>query len=216
MISQVKITQVVSLINCGTVAGSYSWRRERDLLHAAVQRVEWPVGTGKFTIHPESGKKRDEGNGVTPIKNGLLVELKAAGWQLESVAKNALGAGLGAFDAAKDTPDGPIVLEWETGNISSSHRSLNKMAMLLMSGGIAVGTLVVPSRALCKYLTDRIGNIAELEPYFTLWGSVAVPCKSCGTRPVESGVLEIVVIEHDATSTKVPRIPKGTSGRAKG
>ena len=53
---------------------------------------------------------------------------------------------------------------------------------------------------------DRIGNLAELEPYLDLWRSI----------PCEQGVLEIVAIEHDATSTEVPRIPKGTSGRALG
>ena len=30
----------------------------------------------------------------------------------------------------------------------------------------------------------------------------------------KSGVLEIVVIEHDAESFDVPRIPKGTDGRS--
>jgi hypothetical protein len=62
----------------------------------------------------------------------------------------------------------------------------------------------VPSRELYKYLTDRVGNMRELEPYLKMWKSL--PCKA--------GVLEIVVIEHDATSTKVPRIKKGTDGRA--
>jgi hypothetical protein len=78
------------------------------------------------------------------------------------------------------------------------------MALGLLKGILAAGVLVVPSRKLYAYLTDRFGNYAELVPYFDLWKSI--PCKS--------GVLEIVVIEHDATSTTVPRIPKGTSGRA--
>ena len=106
--------------------------------------------------------------------------------------------------AARSCPESPIVVEWETGNISSSHRSMNKLTMLLTDGAIAAGPLVVPSRALYVYLTDRIGNIRELEPYFRLWKSV----------PCGKGVLEIVVIEHDATSENVPRIPKGTDGRA--
>jgi hypothetical protein len=46
--------------------------------------------------------------------------------------------------------------------------------------------------------------MTELDPYLELWRSI--PCKE--------GVLEIVAVEHDATSTKVPRIPKGTAGRA--
>jgi hypothetical protein len=95
-------------------------------------------------------------------------------------------------------------MEWETGNISSSHRALNKMALGLLKEVITAGVLVVPSRLLYPYLTDRIGNFAELVPYLDLWKSI--PCKT--------GVLEIVVIEHDATSIQVPRIPKGTSGRA--
>lgn len=210
-----KITQIVSVISCGTFATSASWTKERRLLHAAVQRVEWPVGSGKFTIYPESGKKRGEGNGVLPIKNGLLRELKASGWKLESAAKTTIGAALGAFDAAQVIPGGPIVLEWETGNISSSHRSLNKMTMLLMSGSIVAGTLVVPTRALYRFLTDRIGNIDELLPYVEFWKGYTKPCVKCGTAPITNGVLEIVVIEHDATSTSVPRIPKGTSGRAR-
>lgn len=55
------------------------------------------------------------------------------------------------------------------------------------------------------YLTDRIGNIGELEPYFPLWRNLT------GI----SGALRIIVIEHDETSFDVPRIPKGTDGRAK-
>jgi hypothetical protein len=98
-----------------------------------------------------------------------------------------------------------VVLEWETGNISSSHRSLNKMALGIMRGKIAAGILIVPSSEFARFLTDRIGNIRELEPYLELWQ--ATPCK-------HGGVLEIAVIEHDETSTKVPRITKMTDGRA--
>jgi hypothetical protein len=81
---------------------------------------------------------------------------------------------------------------------------MNKLTMLVAEEVIAAGTLVVPSRKLYVYLTDRIGNIQELEPYLRLWRSV----------PCQKGVLEIVVIEHDATSEMVPKIPKGTDGRA--
>jgi hypothetical protein len=175
-------------------------------IHSAVRSCCWPEGSGSFTIFPEPGKRRGEGNGVVPIKNGFVNRLKAKGWAIEGPAKNTLGQKLGDFDAAILGPAGPVVVEWETGNISSSHRSLNKMTMLLYSGMIAAGTLVVPSRELYRYLTDRIGNIQEIEPYFTLWRSI----------PCEKGVLEIVVIEQDATSWSVPRIPKGRAGRADG
>jgi hypothetical protein len=111
---------------------------------------------------------------------------------------------LGDLDAVLTGPAKPIVVEWETGNISSSHRSINKLTLLLKTQIISAGVLVVPSRKLYVYLTDRIGNIQEIKPYFSLWKSV--PCRE--------GILEIVVIEHDATSKDVPRIPKGTDGRA--
>jgi len=171
-----------------------------------VRRCEWPVGSGSFTIYPQSGKKRGEGNGVRPIRNEFVRDLKLHGWVIEGKAKNALDEAIGDFDAVLPGPEKPIVVEWETGNISSSHRSMNKLTMLLSSGVISAGVLVVPSRNLYVYLTDRIGNIRELEPYFGLWRSV--PCKS--------GVLEVVVIEQDAESHDVPRIPKMTAGRARG
>lgn len=65
--------------------------------------------------------------------------------------------------------------------------------------------LVVPSNELKKYLTDRIGNIGELKPYFPLWKNLI---------GIE-GALRIVVVEHDEISFDVPKIPKGTDGRAK-
>jgi hypothetical protein len=83
---------------------------------------------------------------------------------------------------------------------------MNKLMMLVSSEILSAGVLAVPSRMLYEYLTDRIGNIRELEPYFPFWKKM--PCKS--------GVLEVVVFEHDATSREVPRIPKGTDGRSLG
>ncbi len=78
------------------------------------------------------------------------------------------------------------------------------MAMALLSGFISGGVLVLPTRALYRYLTDRVGNLAEIEPYFPLWRSV----------PVKYGLLGILAVEHDETSLEVPRIAKGTDGRA--
>jgi hypothetical protein len=199
-----RIVREETLISCGEYANSPEWKRTRTTLYKAIRQVEWPTGSGKFTIYPESGKARGRGNGVTTIKVGLMLELKRQGWKLEEPLSIAILRRPGKLDAVLYTKFGPVALEWETGNISSSHRALNKMALGLMKGVLAAGILVVPSRELYKYLTDRIGNMAELEPYLELWRSI--PCKR--------GVLEIVAIEHDATSTKVPRIPKGTSGRA--
>ena len=199
-----KIVQEVTLISAGEYARSKEWGLTRASLHKAIKEVDWPPGSGSFTIYPESGKKRRKGNGVKPIKNKLMKELRLHGWKLEEPLDIAVSHRPGKLDAILPTRYGPVALEWETGNISSSHRALNKMALGLLKGVLAGGILVVPSRELYKYLTDRVGNITELEPYIDLWKSL----------PCQSGILEIVVVEHDATSRKVRRIPKGTSGRA--
>lgn len=97
-----------------------------------------------------------------------------------------------------------IGLEWETGNISSSHRSVNRLLRGLSDGVLLGGILIVPSRSLYHYLTDRVGNIDELRPYIPLWRRY----------PLSRGVLAFVIVEHDGTDPAVPRIPKGTDGRA--
>lgn len=199
-----KIAEVRVLQNCGPYAGSNEWLLTRSMVHEAVRRVSWPPGKKGFTIYPESGKKSGEGNGVKPIKNGLMLELNGNGWNLEERLDFAMPRHPGKFDAVLHTLFGPVALEWETGNISSSHRALNKMALGLLKGRLAAGILIVPSRRLYKYLTDRVGNISELEPYLDLWRSI----------PCDRGVLEVVVVEHDKESTRVPKIPKGTDGRA--
>jgi hypothetical protein len=55
-----------------------------------------------------------------------------------------------------------------------------------------------------RYLTDRVGNYAEIEPYFDLWRALTV----------KDGLLAVIAVEHDAVSVSAPRIPKGTDGRA--
>jgi Restriction endonuclease BamHI len=201
-----KIVQVETLISAGRFARSRGWMAIRRGLLKKIAAVDWPPGSGKFTIYPESGKGRGKGNGVRPIKRGLILRLKAEGWKPEEALPLAVATQPGDLDAVLYTRRGPVALEWETGNISSSHRALNKMALGLMKGALVAGVLVVPSRNLYRFLTDRIGNFDELKPYLGLWKSL--PCKE--------GVLEIVVIEQDAESTRVPRIPKGTEGRALG
>lgn len=199
-----QIVREETLISRGTYSASEAWRQTRSSLYDAIKRVDWPRGSGTFTIYPEAGKKSSMGNGVGPIKIGLMEELNQQGWKREHRVDIAEGFRLGKVDAVLDTSDGLVALEWETGNISSSHRALNKMALGLLKGTLACGILVVPSRKLYHFLTDRIGNWNELEPYLDLWKSV----------PCENGILEIAVIEHDAESTSVPRIPKATDGRA--
>lgn len=167
----------------------------------AIQQVDWPVGTGTFSVYPESGKKRGQGNGVKPIKDNFIKDLKDQGWLTEL----AVISGLGKVDAVLTSHGKIAVAEWETGNVSSSHRSLNKMAFAIQQQLIIAGFLIVPCRNLAQYLTDRIGNYEELEPYFNFW------LNSIASYP---GVIVILGIEQDEISFDVPRIPKGTDGRA--
>lgn len=206
-----KIVETVVLLSRGEFAESDAWASIRKSVHGAIEQAEWPVGSCSFTIYPESGKKSGQGNGVVPIKSKPMQVLKDDDWTLEypwdvaqSQVKRKKGAKPGDIDAAKQFPDGLVVVEWETGNISSSHRAINKMALGLLVGKCVAGILVVPNMNLAKYLTDRIGNIEEIRPYVPLWNNVGL----------EEGVLELVVIEQDAESTDVPRIPKGKDGRA--
>ncbi len=78
------------------------------------------------------------------------------------------------------------------------------MALGMLSGKVAGGILILPTRTMYRYLTDRVGNYEELAPYFPLWSAL----------PIEEGTLAVIAIEHDAVSKSVPRIPKGTDGRA--
>lgn len=199
-----KIIHIETLIDCGTFTQSEEWAKIKSEIQSAIRRVDWPHGTGTFSIYPESGKKRGEGNGVRPIKESLMIQLRSAAWSLERYLDIATRHRPGKVDAALETSQGLLVLEWETGNISSSHRAINKMALGLLKEVIVAGMLVVPSRSLYKYLTDRIGNWDELVPYIDLWKSI----------PVQNGLLQVVVVEQDEESIHVPRIPKSTDGMA--
>jgi hypothetical protein len=78
------------------------------------------------------------------------------------------------------------------------------MALGILKKVLIGGALILPTREMYRYLTDRVGNYPELEPYFPLWRSLQV----------NEGLLVVIAIEHDAVSPDVPRIPKGTDGRA--
>lgn len=199
-----QIIHVETLIDAGNFSNLNEWQEIRKQIKDGIAAVQWPPNSGRFTIYPESGKERGKGNGVKPIKEAMMLHLQSSGWELEKQMDIATVSRPGNLDAVKSTSYGPVAAEWETGNISSSHRALNKMALGLLKRKLVGGILIVPSRNLYQYLTDRVGNWAELEPYLDLWKSI-----SCN-----NGILQVVIVEHDATSTSVDRITKGTDGRA--
>jgi len=200
------------LVDAAGFTRTPAWERVSSDVREAIQAIHWPPDSSIFTIHPQSGKKHGQGNGVKPIKEAFVLKLLDLGWKPEQgyprgEDEKERKFWPGGFDAWLDlSGEGlpPFVAEWETGNISSSHRAMNKMAMGLMAGKLSGGVLVLPTRALYSFLTDRVGNYRELEPYFELWSSL----------PIESGCLAVIAVEHDAVSTDVSRIKKGTDGWA--
>jgi len=201
-----KIIKTEYLVKVGAFPNSKEWEKSYQEVSAAIKALAWPKGSTSFMFDPsEKGKKRGEGNGVVPIKKAFCLLLNNAGWELETKIEVAARKKPGPLDATKKIHDGRfIAIEWETGNISSSHRALNKMALGMLRKKIVGGILVLPTREMYQYLTDRIGNFEEIEPYFDLWKSLSI----------EEGVLAVIAVEHDGLQEGIPRIPKGTDGRA--
>lgn len=194
-----KIVQEVSLISVGSFEESSDWSIIRAEIRDAISLIVHPPGTSDFTINPKK-----HGNGVKPIKAACMTALKDRfAWGLETSINYATKSP-GKVDATKVIDNHLFALEWETGNISSSHRSVNKIMLGLLRGVFLGAALVLTSRKIYPYLTDRIGNYEELEPYFDVWRAVRI----------EAGFLAIFVIEHDRVDNNVPTITKGTDGRA--
>lgn len=178
-------------------------------------------------------------NGVDPLRQLFRFHLETSGWKAEeplslkgyfeeirfnkelsqifryptpsaSAVYDPLHEGVGDFDFWLRSNTGfRTVVEWETGNISSSHRSLNKMCLALMGGLVDAAVLVVPSIYLYPHLTDRIGNVKELQPYFYFWNTVG--------QLVHHGLLAVVEVEQDDLfkSTDIRDfIPVGEDGNA--
>lgn len=200
-----KITEYHDILNPTLFNTSIPLKKGWQEIEKAISITDWPHGSGTFSIYPEKGKKRGEGNGVKPIKIPCMSALEKSGWLLEDHPVKTSTLRPGDLDALKYTEEGYLAFEWETGNISSSHRALNKIFLAMQETNILGSFLVVPSNVMKEYLTDRVGNIGELMPYFPLWKTIT------GV----SGALRIIVVEHDIESYDVPRIPKGTDGRAK-
>jgi len=194
MLGDMKLMKWEHLVDTDGLRGTVEFSRFEHDIRAAVDQVRWPPGADRFTIYPIK-----QANGVVPIKSGFVECLRLRGWIME----------LDKFDCHL-TLDGcdvlPFVVEWETGNISSSHRAVNRIALGAMEGRISGGVLVVPSRVLYNFLTDRVGNDAELEPYKPLW-------RRWDELP-GLGYLGIITVEHDTTSMDAEPIAKGTDGRA--
>jgi hypothetical protein len=200
-----QVIKTERVISVGSYGDTDEWLAIRKALKQAVEKVDWPLGSGTFSINPVKN-----GNGVGPIRLRFqeIITSEEFGWKRwfgevpPTIRKRWR---LGELDAVLETPAGVVAVEWETGNISSSHRALHKLVMGLQEGALLAGVLIVPSANLKPYLTDRVGNYPELITYLRSWA----------TMPCPSGLLEVMVMEQDATDPSVPLIPKGNAGNAK-
>ncbi|MDP9411829.1 MAG: restriction endonuclease [Actinomycetota bacterium] len=202
-----KLTEIQHLVNAGPFTETDAWSRVEADLRRAIAGVVWPPDNDRFVINPVV-----DGNGVVPIKRQFAANILALGWKLEerfprfSEEEVRKRRRPGAVDGALDLGDydlPPFFVEWETGNISSSHRAMNKMALALKRGLISGGMWVVPSGTLAPYLTDRIGNYPEFEPYFSLYSDLEVTL----------GYLGVASVEHDEVSVDVPFVAKQQTRR---
>jgi hypothetical protein len=213
----VQIVETMTIVRAGGFTRTATWRRAKAEVEAAIKVAHWPFGSGKFTLNPDfgltrSGKVDKHPNGVVPIKVPLRRHLEACGWVAESLPvgpKGAEGKPLlqtGDLDALLQDRGRYVGFEWETGNVSSSHRAINKMLDGILREALQGGILALPVRGTARYLTDRIGNFEEIAPYFEYWARY----------PITYGAIRVIGVGHDELDSSVPHIPKGTAGRALG
>lgn len=210
-----KITNTEVLININKTDELI--RNQIKQVEDGLRAVVNPPNAKTFSLYngakSDSSKSKKHQNGVKPIKTDCISYLKKHGWKTE--VKLDLGATQkrpGPIDAVSPlaipkNKTSRVALEWETGNISSSHRSLNRMTIGILNQELLGGILVLPSRATYDYLTDRVGNFQELSPYFDIWRKA--------NYHLNQGYLAVIKFEYDALSSDPNlRIHKGTDGRA--
>jgi hypothetical protein len=109
-----------------------------DQITSAILKLDWSPGTGKFTINPTY-----KGNGVKPIKYKFLDELAGQGWKLEQrigISSEKRPEKIDAIIPISEHLNTKLfAVEWETGNISSSHRALNKIILGILHGKLIGG-----------------------------------------------------------------------------
>ena len=218
------------LFDKGNVINSADWHAVHESYVRSIETLQHPFGSGSFTIRRKRRGPNQKWirNGVGYLRQNFLNHIvDVEGWRAEGLADLGLGAQppihlypsmeeypigvtiFGDFDLVTTAPNGTrVAIEWETGNVSSSHRSMNKLVLALESGSVSVGVLIVPSRLLYEHLTDRIGNFEELSGYMRMW-------QRFGAN-VEHGLLAVSVVEHDhlTDDPNVPYLNVGDDGNA--
>ena len=106
-------------------------------------------------------------NGVVPLKETCYRMLEEVyGWYRERPL-DVLSEKGGPIDVYKVFQDERnevrVGIEFETGNISSAHRSMNKLHLGVSSSELDLAVLLMPMHRLSYYLTDRVSNYRSEE-----------------------------------------------------
>lgn len=227
-----KWLRTLILFDQGDVISSSDWQALHESFVRSIESIDNPRGSGKLLLRRKVRLANGQWarNGVGYLRTRFLEHIRdVEGWEAEGnvdlkrdreqpairlypsleAYREPITSDFGGFDLVTVGDNGTqIAIEWETGNISSSHRSVNKLAIALGAGIVQVGVLILPSRGLYEHLTDRIGNISELSGYLSMWEGL----KSTVTR----GLLAITVVEHDdlTDDDTFPFLTTGMDGRA--
>lgn len=200
-----KLLHVHTLLSIGDFESSDTYQQLELEIINAIYCIKNPLGADGFYLFNEK-----KSNGVVPIKNAFIECLDNCGWKNEHICDPVIKHR--KIDSTKKLSSGKFFgVEWETGNISSSHRALNRLTLGIREGQLEGGALILPSRSMYEYLTDRVGNFQEIERYLSIWRDLKYAFQARN----QSAVIKIFEIEHDGLSDQVPRIIKGTDGRAK-
>ncbi|MEG9294956.1 restriction endonuclease [Mangrovibacillus sp. Mu-81] len=168
----------------------------------------WPIESEIFSIN----NTEKNCNGVVPIKELCYSMLEDTyNWFREKPLdvlklEKKKGGPIDVykefvFEQSKDSNLYTVIrrvgMEFETGNISSAHRSMNKLLLGLGREEINLAIILMPIKELAYYLTDRVTNFEELEPYFEI---------------AEGQPFIFIGFNADAYNPNVPLIPKGKDG----
>ena len=227
-----KWLRTLVLFDCGGVISSTDWKAFHESYVRSILSIDHPKGSGSLKLKPKAKLANSQWtrNGVGYLRSRFLEHIQdVEKWKAEGIVplgrdreqppatlypsleqyREPITSDFGGFDFVTKGHEGSrVAIEWETGNISSSHRSMNKLAIALAAGILDAGVLIVPSRNLYEHLTDRIGNIGELSGYLSMWEGLKTT--------VKHGLLAITVVEHDeiGTDPNIPYLPVGKDGRA--
>lgn len=139
----------------GRYTGTSSYKLVEEHIKIAVSKIVWPPDSDRFTIYPESGKRRGEGNGVVPIKRGFTKTLVEFGWTLEAKAPKTTGdesatlkgSRPGAFDCHYEFTTKAVHRSWSSGKPA--------MCRPAIARSIGLGSVFIVATCLVVYYCCR-------------------------------------------------------------